>query len=222
MKHLAAFASITSLGLALTACGGSGDGAGQSAAQSVQPSVQTTTAATPSSGKPQPAAKAGSKAKSHSKAGGTAAESDASPQSMARRYPHGDNSIQTYGHAGGASDRQVVDALVKRYYAAVADGDGARVCSMMSASLSASIVQGLSRSPKLQGKGCGPILSLLFKPRSGAARASLTDVRVTAVRLKGDKGFALLRSKSMPSGEIPVVREHGKWKIGGLIGSTLP
>jgi hypothetical protein len=111
---------------------------------------------------------------------------------------------------------------VKRYYAAVAAGDGAAACALLSSGLSKSIVMGFGRSSALRGKGCAGILSLLFKHRSGQAGAPLAAIDVTAVRVRGDRGFALLRSKTMPSGEIGVAREAGAWKIGALIGGALP
>jgi hypothetical protein len=110
---------------------------------------------------------------------------------------------------------------VKRYYAAVAAGDGAAACSLMSSGLSKSITQGFGRSAALRGKGCAGILALLFKRRSGQSAASLAEIEVTGVRIKGDRGFALLHSKLMPSGEITVDREGGAWKVGALIGGSL-
>jgi hypothetical protein len=115
-----------------------------------------------------------------------------------------------------------VTAVVKRYYAAVAAGDGAAACGLLSSGISKSIVQGFGRSPALRDKGCPGILSLLFKYRPGQAGASLGAVEVTGVRVKGGRGFALLHSKTTPSGEIAIYREGGTWKIGSLIGSALP
>lgn len=109
-----------------------------------------------------------------------------------------------------------------RYYAALATGDGAGACALLSARLSKSLVTGLGRSAALRSKGCPGIIGLLFKQRPGRSNTSLKGVEVTGVRIKGARGFALLRSKSMPTGEISVVSENGEWKIGALIGGSLP
>jgi hypothetical protein len=172
------------------------------------PSVRTSTTPAPA---PAPSPSTGS---------GSSSESSSSA-AQSRRYPHGDNSIQTFGKAAGEADTQAVTSAVKRYYAAVAAGDGAAACALLSSGLSKSIVQGFGRSPALRGKGCAGILALLFKRQPGKAAESLAAIEVTRVRLKGDRGFALLRSKTMPSGEITVDREGGAWKIGSLIGSSL-
>jgi hypothetical protein len=144
-----------------------------------------------------------------------------SSSSQTKRYPHGDNSIQTFGNEAGEAEKQAVTATVKRYYAAVAAGNGASACSLLSSGLAKSITQSLGRSAALRGKGCAGILALLFKHRPGQSAASLAEIEVTGVRIKGDRGFALLRSKAMHSGEITVDREAGAWKIGALIGGSL-
>ena len=110
-------------------------------------------------------------------------------------------------------------AAVKHYYAVLAAGDYATACTLLSSSMSSLIVKGLGRSPSLRGKGCAGILSLFLDPHAGA---SLGAVQVTGVRVKQDRGFALLRSAQIPAGEIPVQREGGAWKMGGVIGSPLP
>jgi hypothetical protein len=112
-----------------------------------------------------------------------------------------------------------VTVAVKRYYAALAAGDDAAACVLLSSNLSRTLLQGFGRSPSLRGKGCAGILSVLIDRR---AAASLGAVEVTGVRVKQDRGFALLRAAQMPSGEIPVQRDGGAWKMGGVIGSQIP
>lgn len=216
---LALLVSLLTVGAA--GCGSSGTN-GSATSSSASAPATTTGPPASSSATPTPALTPAPTTRSGSNAGSATKEENSSPSSMAKRYPHGDNSIQTYGHEAGEADTQAVTAVVKRYYAAVAAGDGATACSLLASALGRSIVQSFGRSPALRGKGCAGIVSLLVKSSPGAPGADLAAVTVTHVRVNGSRGFALLRSKTIPSGEITVDREHGAWKVGALIGSALP
>jgi len=224
MKKAAAILAVALMGLA-GGCGGSSGGAGgssQTSSGSAAANGSASVGSTSSSG--SQASGGASQGSGAGKAGAQASRSRSQRESnadLARRYPHGDNSIQTFGRKGDEADRHAVNDVVKRYYGALAAGDGTAACALVSAGLARQFVAGLGRSPTLKGKGCGAILSLLFKARGRQLRASMVGLEVTSVRIEGDKGFALLRSKEMPAGEIPVVREHGEWKVAGLIGSGL-
>lgn len=154
--------------------------------------------------------------------GNTASEGLPKPAPRHERYPHGDTSIQTYGGEAGGADRQAVAALLRGYYTAAAAGDGATACSMMAQGVQLLLVRELGRGVPEKDRNCAAIASELFKMRRGEDGVGLAAPRVTGLRVKGDKGFALLRSKALPNGEIPVVREGGAWKIGALSGSELP
>jgi hypothetical protein len=218
MKQTVAILAVGLVGLGTGACGSSSEDSGSTSRTS--PGVARAT--NPSQGGGQAAKAPQALSPKKANRGDSAQAGSGASESTARRYPHGDNSIQTFGREGGETDRQAVAELVKRYYAAVAADDGAKACSMMSSGLSGSLVSGLGRSPKAHGKGCGAILSLLFKGRGRQAAAGLLAPEVTGVRLRGARGFALLRSKAIPAGEISIVRERGVWKIAALIGSALP
>jgi hypothetical protein len=218
MKPLLALAAGALLTFGATACGG-GASTNTNTNTNTSASAPATSATATTSSPPVTTTSTGTTPPPASGAGGSASSSGegATSTSQAKRYPHGDNSIQTYGRSAGEAEKQAVTAAVKHYYAAVAAGDGASACTLLSSGLSKSIVQTFGRSPTLRGKGCAGLLSLLFKRRPGHASASLAAIEVTGVRVKGDHGFALLRSKTMPSGEISVEREAGGWKIGAQI-----
>jgi hypothetical protein len=112
-----------------------------------------------------------------------------------------------------------VASVVKRYYAALAAGNDATACTLLSSGMSRLIVQQLGQSPSLRAKGCSGILSVLVSRQAAAAQAT---VEVIGVRIKKDRGFALLRSKQIPPAEIPVEREGGVWKLDAVGGSALP
>jgi hypothetical protein len=220
--------ALAALALSVSACGSgaksasTGPGANQpttTAARVPQTSsAPSTSTSTPTTGTAPPA-RTGTTGKATPRAGSTSTGTSSTP--ARRQRSPGDNSIQAYGQQATSAETQAVSSTVARYYAALASGDGASACALLSARLSDSLVRGLGRSPALRAKGCPGIIALLFKHRSGQSNSSLTGVQVTSVRIKGGRAFALLRSKSIPTGEIPMVREGGQWKVGGLIGGSL-
>lgn len=222
MKSSPALLGVVLLALGLGACGEGGKPTTATTSSS-RPGAGAASSSAPARPAPTnaaPTTKPSSAGNSVRQGGNQATQSSGS--STERRYPHGDNSIQTFGHRGGESEQQIVSAVVKRYYAAVAAGDGSAACSLLSSGLAKSITQSFGRAPALRGKakGCGDILSLLFVHRGGRPAID-TSVQVTQLRVNGSRAFALLRSKMMPQGEIPMYREGGAWKIGALIGSAL-
>ncbi len=48
-----------------------------------------------------------------------------------------------------------------------------------------------------------------------------STLQVTDVRIKGNEGFVLLHSKTLPVGFIFLLHEHGAWKLGTFAGSFL-
>lgn len=230
MKHAFALIAAALLAFGPTACGeghASSTSAGQTHGNAAPASTASGAASASTPG--QAAGRAGSSSRSGSAqaspSAGRAAESANGgfppPAPRHERYPHGDTSIQTYGHKAAASDTEAIASIVRRYYSALGAGNGAGACELLSASIGGMIVRTFGNSPALHGKSCGAILQALFK--SGPARESLRKgVEVTAVRVNGDRAFALLHGPTISSGEIPMLREGGSWKVNALVGSNLP
>jgi hypothetical protein len=133
--------------------------------------------------------------------------------------------ITEYGREASPAERQAITALVNRYYAAAAADDGATACVLIYSPLSESVAEDYGQAPapaSLAGKTCQVVMSKLFRQVPGQSSAVLATTEVTRVRVKGRKGYALLRSKAMPEGDILVERELGTWRIGTPIGSPLP
>lgn len=144
------------------------------------------------------------------------------PKPIRVRKAYANNQIRTYGHVAGATDRQAVTTLVKRYYATAVAGDGAKACTMIYSTLEEAVPNDYGKPPgrpELKGKTCAVVLSKLFRDRREQPTTDLTTIQVTGVRVDGDRGFALLRSRTMPAGEIGVERETGEWKIDSLLGN---
>lgn len=139
-------------------------------------------------------------------------------------YDRDDASTRTYGHAAGTADRRAITALVGRYYAAAAAGDGATACSLIYSTFARAIPEDYghnSAGPAYlrAAKTCPAIMSLLFKHFHGQLAGAF---RVTGVRVGDARAFALTGSATGPASLVEVRREQGAWKIDTLLGNPLP
>jgi hypothetical protein len=141
------------------------------------------------------------------------------------RYHDGDDAaVVAGGHPLGANDAQAIAAVVKRYYAAAAAGDGAVACTMIAAPLRHAIPEDYGHESVgplylRAGRTCPQVMSLLFKHFRRGLRSA---VAVTGTSALGGETRALLGSKTMPASVIAVTREGGSWKIDNLLGAPLP
>jgi hypothetical protein len=138
-------------------------------------------------------------------------------------YDSDDNRIRYYGHAASAADARAIMALVKRYYAAAAAGDGATVCALTRPIVAETMPENYGQPPGpryLRGAStCAAVLSIVFKHFHDKLTV---PVRVTNVRVSGDRADVLLGFKTLQAGEIKMRRERGSWKIDGLLAVALP
>ncbi len=142
-----------------------------------------------------------------------------------------DRRVRHFAHAAGRIDKQEVERLVRRYYAAAAVGAGATACSLMSSSLATGPSLGdlveatypvAPSVPPLRGGSCASIMSLLFAEDHRHLVADSTTLQVVMVRVGRIRGLALLGFRATPERQIGVEREHGAWKIDSVLDRALP
>jgi ketosteroid isomerase-like protein len=193
MKQVCALIVVMTVGMTLGACGKASKGANIASSATVGPSASGTTSTSTTTSPHAPSAQA--------------------------------RAITEFGHKASPADRQAITALVKRYYAAAASDDGATACSLIYSTIAESVAEDYGQAPapaSLSGNTCEVVMSKLFRQVPQQPSAVLATTEVTGVRVNGRKGYALLRSKTIPAGDIPLQRELGTWRIGTLIGSALP
>jgi hypothetical protein len=138
--------------------------------------------------------------------------------------PQNEDYISTFGHEAPEPDRREIATLVQHYYAAGIAGDGAKACSMLPASVARVVPEEYGSppggSPELRGKTCATVLAKMFRHVPGQTPADIATTRIMGVRLLGNEAYVQLTSPSMPTGEMYVKREHGKWTIELLIGRS--
>jgi hypothetical protein len=139
-------------------------------------------------------------------------------------YDKDDAEIVAYGHAASVSDRQQVVALVERYFAVAAAGDGAAGCGLMYGLFSEEVVEEDGQPPgppSLRGTTCPEVMSKLFK-QDRQQLMSDAKLGVTGARVSGDRGYALLGNGARTEGSLLIHREAGSWKVEAVVESGLP
>jgi len=145
--------------------------------------------------------------------GGQAAGTDASaPQGPGK-------SVRTYGTKADAEAEAEIRAAVQDFYAAKSAGDGARACALLARPAREAMVDTLARSGR---QGCPAILASLLADQDARYRDRIAGVEVTGVRVREDRGLALIEIEATPEDVIPVRREDGSWKVAALAGSAIP
>lgn len=137
-----------------------------------------------------------------------------------------DGQMRNYGHAADAGERHLVTVVVAKYFAAAYYYDGSGACKLLDSRLANTSLTKMVPTEYASGrdeadaqaKTCVPFMVDLFRRVHGQlALADAARVIVTAVRIKGARGLALLGFKTAPERWIPLRREHHLWKIDALL-----
>ncbi len=131
-----------------------------------------------------------------------------------------------FGHAADVANGRAATLLVKRYYAAAAEGNGARACSLDYAVFAESIPEAygpLSGTPSTSARTCAVVMSNLFRHMHRQLRADNATLRVAAVRVLGNQASVLLSfGGEKPKFYLQLHRERSAWKIDGLLATEQP
>jgi hypothetical protein len=128
-----------------------------------------------------------------------------------------DSPVLRFGYAASLAEVRAIASLVRRYYGDGAAGDGASACSLLYSLLRESVVEEYAQSPGLRGKTCAEVLSKLFKRRHRDLAGDVAALKLTIVRVGGDRGLALVRFGATRERRVLVRRERGAWKMGVLL-----
>jgi hypothetical protein len=141
-------------------------------------------------------------------------------------YDADDSSLLAYGRAASPAETAAMGLAVKRYYAAVATGNGGLVCSLIYPLFAESIVETYEQSGEAHSQRtdtCAHVVSQLVRQRyQRIARAHSIIFRTIGARVDGDRAYALLSHGNLPERAILLRREAGIWKLDELIDEGLP
>jgi hypothetical protein len=128
--------------------------------------------------------------------------------------------IRTFGEEAGPEDRNTATTTVEGFLGAQADGDWGKACSLMAASTTENLKAFGSESVKSQR--CTELLEAVTARVPAKTLAQADRIRVTDMRIDGERGFVLYAGASETESALPVVREGSTWKVGAIAGYRLP
>jgi hypothetical protein len=194
-----------SVATCLSACGGGGSSA--STASSTSASDRSSTAGT--LGATTPAA------------GETTGETDTRASrgsqgvndgASAFLTPGGDNSIPEYGAEAPLTQQTEATEALKGYLGARAESDWSAACSYLG-SQSRGLMEKLAKSSKGKVPGCAGALAVFAAHTPPAELADPLSGAIAALRVKGEKAFALFYGPHEQKFMIPMTSEEGAWKV---------
>ncbi len=134
---------------------------------------------------------------------------------MGFRVPGGENSIPDYGSEAHASERQRATAELAGYLEARVADEWSRACTYLAAALRDQLEK--YAGTKTNGKDCAPILAALFNKTAQDGHQppanTLTTAGIAALRINGDNAFALYHGPNNTKYVMPMINEHGTWKM---------
>jgi hypothetical protein len=131
----------------------------------------------------------------------------------------GKNEIPTFGTEASAAEREAVSEVVEKSLTARAAGDWAGQCATLSSNAIKTIKETV---PPREAGSCAEALKLEAQPvvQTRSIRANTMTEPIAALRVKGNKAYALYHGAKGQNYAMPVEKEGGAWKVSALVTVT--
>ena len=213
-KGSAAGAALLLICLGLSACGGS-SGQASTAASGQAGAEGRNQGATPAAQKPARGGEGGASGSGHKHQPTRRTGASAFIRSS------GDNSIPEYGAEGSGSQKAEAGAALAAYLSARQAQDWGRACSLMGATVRRQVGV-LAKASGGKAGDCARSYRSLAGYGAKRERADVLSGPLAALRVKGEKGFALFYGPHHQQFMMPMVREGGRWKVNQPIPIAYP
>jgi len=132
-----------------------------------------------------------------------------------------DAHILNYGSAPNATEAQQLKALVTGFYAAQAAANGTKACSMLYPLTAETVAEYYGRNPGIEGSTCAKVLTKLYKREHQTLAHKSATLKFYTLRVKGNKGLALISFDAPEVRQILERRSRGAWKMSALSDTIL-
>jgi hypothetical protein len=127
------------------------------------------------------------------------------------------NVLPKFGKEAPEEEREEVSSIVSENLKARAAGDFATQCKTLGA-------KGMAEVPGAKNQqSCAKALKKLAEPlsESKGIRKNTLDGSISALRVKGNKGWALYHGNDGKDYAVPMEKEAGSWKVGSIVTTLL-
>jgi len=132
-----------------------------------------------------------------------------------------DAHILAYGSVPNATEARQLKALVTGFYAAQAAANGTKACSMLDPLTAETVAEYYGRNPDLEGSTCAKVLTKLYKREHRTLTHKSATLKIYTLRVKGNKGLALISFDAPEVRQILERRIGGVWKMAALSDTIL-
>ena len=149
---------------------------------------------------------------------GSSADSTSGPEASASFFnPGGKNRVPKFGEEAEEDEREAASDVLEENLQARADGEWATQCDTLTTARVTNVKEAGGGSCASALKGQALPLS-----ESKAVRANTMDGPIDALRVEGNRGFALYHGKNGKDYAMPMKKEDDEWKVSSLTESELP
>jgi hypothetical protein len=138
-------------------------------------------------------------------------------------FDEDDGAVADFGHAPTLGQARLFRSIVERYEVAASVADGEAFCKTLQTRVARAAPAEFGTAPGpayLRGdRTCARVVSDLLKHMH--RRPSRPPI-VTRIRVGAEKALVLIGSPMIAASYITLEREHGRWRIAGLMPSGLP
>ena len=164
----------------------------------------------------------GSSSSSDSSSASSASASEPSKEFNDPEGIKGIEPVATFGKESGESERQKASAVLAESLTARQEGDFATQCATLSKqTLETAFSHGEGAADAAK---CVAELESVSTPlaKTESVRADTLEGEIAALRVKGNRAFALYHGNDGNDYAVPMEKEGGTWKVGSVVTLPLP
>lgn len=136
------------------------------------------------------------------------------------RYDTDNDADPTFGPAASPAEHEAIAIIVKRYYDAAAEDNGALACTLLDPLVAEAAVEEHrpGKGPAvLRGRGCAQVLTKLFAQRHRELVEEAAALRVGWTQTKEQRATVLADFGPTRERLVLVHRSHGVWQMDALL-----
>ncbi len=127
--------------------------------------------------------------------------------------------IAAHGHDATPSDWRAITAVVREYYEAATNSQGAKGCALLQPSISTEVA---AEQGSAHGTCAVSLTTLFHEQHAHLAAEDYRTMVFTGVHVAGGTGSVTMGFREAPEAEIVLEREGSAWKVAALFDSGLP
>lgn len=137
--------------------------------------------------------------------------------------PGVENKIATFGREASAAEREEASKVLEENLQARASGDWEGQCASLVAA-TVKQVEGEATTFGAEGASCAKALEAQAKPlaKTKVVRVNNLSGSIAALRVEGDKAYALFHGTDGADYAMPMNKEGDEWKVASLLAQELP